>query len=82
VKLTIDATPQELADALERIRAGAPVPVGPLAGDQCRRTLCGHPRAVHAAEDAEGRAVGVGRGFCALCHNAAKCESFVGPGGS
>lgn len=83
VKLTIDATPAELADALDRLRSGpAAVDIGPLAGEQCRRILCGHPRAVHAAEDPDGRAVGVGRGWCTLCHNAAKCESFVGAGGS
>jgi hypothetical protein len=75
--------PAEIAAVLDRLRSGpATADIGPLAGEQCRRTLCGHPRAVHGAEDFYGRATGVGNGACTLCHNPAKCESFVGAGGS
>ena len=82
MKVTIDTTAAELADALDRLRSGGPVATGPLSGEQCARTLCGHPRANHDDKDFYGRATGVGNGACRICISAAKCESFVSAGGS
>jgi hypothetical protein len=83
VKVTIDTTAAELADALDRLRSGpATADIGPLAGEQCRRALCGHPRANHDDKDFYGQAMGVGKGACRICISATKCERFVGAGGS
>ena len=60
---------------------------GPLAGDQCRRTLCGHPKDSHSSfmrspKDGGNLRVDMGEGWCGQCANLEKCEYFVGPGGS